>query len=86
MMGKRVNFAARSVISPDPYIATNEIGLPLCFASSLTYPTPVTTWNFKKLKQCVINGPDVSETHINKQTLLSVWLAVHCFIFLSIVR
>jgi DNA-directed RNA polymerase I subunit RPA1 len=27
MMGKRVNFAARSVISPDPYIETNEIGV-----------------------------------------------------------
>eukprot|EP00761_Pharyngomonas_kirbyi_P011036 gb/GECH01011060.1/.p1 GENE.gb/GECH01011060.1/~~gb/GECH01011060.1/.p1 ORF type:complete len:138 (+),score=34.89 gb/GECH01011060.1/:1-414(+) len=26
MMGKRVNFAARSVISPDPNIAINEIG------------------------------------------------------------
>lgn len=27
MMGKRVNYAARSVISPDPYIETNEIGV-----------------------------------------------------------
>ena len=28
MMGKRVNFAARSVISPDPSLNTNEVGLP----------------------------------------------------------
>lgn len=28
MMGKRVDFAARSVISPDPYINTDEIGIP----------------------------------------------------------
>ena len=28
MMGKRVNFAARSVISPDPYINTDQIGVP----------------------------------------------------------
>ena len=28
MMGKRVNYAARSVISPDPYIRTSEIGVP----------------------------------------------------------
>ena len=59
MMGKRVNFAARSVISPDPYIATNEIGIPLVFASKLTYPTPVTPWNIKQLRQAVINGPAV---------------------------
>ena len=29
MMGKRVDFAARSVISPDPYIDMDEIGVPL---------------------------------------------------------
>ena len=28
MMGKRVNYAARSVISPDPYLNTDEIGVP----------------------------------------------------------
>ena len=31
MMGKRVNYAARSVISPDPNIETNEIGVVLFF-------------------------------------------------------
>lgn len=29
MMGKRVNYAARSVISPDPYIGTDQIGVPV---------------------------------------------------------
>ena len=43
MMGKRVNFAYLSVISPDLYIGTNEIGLPLYFAETLIYQTPVTT-------------------------------------------
>ena len=57
MMGKRVNFAARSVISPDPFINTNEIGIPLVFATKLTYPEPVTPWNFNELKQAVLNGP-----------------------------
>ncbi|KAB2608190.1 DNA-directed RNA polymerase I subunit rpa1-like [Pyrus ussuriensis x Pyrus communis] len=33
MMGKRVNYACRSVISPDPYLAVNEIGIPPCFSS-----------------------------------------------------
>ena len=57
MMGKRVNFAARSVISPDPNIETNEIGVPLVFARKLTYTEPVTSHNFMELKQAVINGP-----------------------------
>ncbi|KAG9247145.1 DNA-directed RNA polymeras-like protein I subunit [Calycina marina] len=59
MMGKRVNFAARSVISPDPNIETNEIGVPPVFAKKLTYPEPVTSHNFKELQQAVINGVDV---------------------------
>ena len=59
MMGKRVNYAARSVISPDPYIATNEVGIPEVFAKKLTFPQPVTPWNFHEMKQAVINGPDV---------------------------
>ena len=58
MMGKRVNFAARSVISPDPNIETNEIGVPLVFAKKLTFPEPVTNHNFWELKEAVINGPD----------------------------
>jgi DNA-directed RNA polymerase beta' subunit len=58
MMGKRVNFAARSVISPDPNIETNEIGVPPVFAIKLTYPEPVTNHNFYDLKEAVLNGPD----------------------------
>ena len=57
MMGKRVNFAARSVISPDPNIQTNEIGVPLVFARKLTYPEPVTDHNFTELREAVMNGP-----------------------------
>jgi len=59
MMGKRVNYAARSVISPDPNINTNEIGVPMVFAKALTYPTPVTPWNVHELRQAVMNGPNV---------------------------
>ncbi|XP_040275191.1 DNA-directed RNA polymerase I subunit RPA1 isoform X2 [Bufo bufo] len=59
MMGKRVDYAARSVICPDMYISTNEIGIPMVFATKLTYPQPVTTWNVQELRQAVINGPNV---------------------------
>mmetsp|Transcript_27715 Transcript_27715/g.66796 ORF Transcript_27715/g.66796 Transcript_27715/m.66796 type:complete len:1765 (-) Transcript_27715:143-5437(-) len=57
MMGKRVNFACRSVISPDPYIGTNEIGLPRYFAETLTYPTPVTDINISEMRELVERGP-----------------------------
>jgi DNA-directed RNA polymerase I subunit RPA1 len=58
MMGKRVNFAARSVISPDPNIETNEIGVPPVFAKKLTYPEPVTSHNHQEMRQAVQNGMD----------------------------
>lgn len=58
MMGKRVNYSARSVISPDPMIGTNEIGVPTVFAVKLTYPEPVTPWNVHVLRKAVINGPE----------------------------
>ena len=59
MMGKRVNFAARSVIAPDPYIDTDEVGVPLRFARELCYPEPVTANNVKELRQLVVNGRDM---------------------------
>ncbi|CAK9825352.1 DNA-directed RNA polymerase I subunit RPA1 [Anthophora retusa] len=59
MMGKRVNYAARSVITPDPNLNIDEIGIPEAFALKLTYPTPVTPWNVVQLRQLVLNGPDV---------------------------
>lgn len=58
MMGKRVDHACRSVISPDPYLGTNEIGLPRYFAQVLTYPSPVTTLNCTELRKAVERGPD----------------------------
>ena len=42
MMGKRVNFACRSVISPDPYIGTNEMGIPMVFATKVRACVPQT--------------------------------------------
>ncbi|KAK9471333.1 uncharacterized protein V1510DRAFT_431410 [Dipodascopsis tothii] len=69
MMGKRVNYAARSVISPDPNIETDEIGIPPVFALKLTYPEPVTHYNFQEMRQAVINGPTVwpGATHIERE-------------------
>jgi len=57
-MGKRVDFACRSVISPDPYVGTNEIGIPVVFAKKLTYPVPVTSRNVDEMRKLVVRGPE----------------------------
>ncbi len=57
LAGKRVNFCARTVISPDPMIAINEVGVPKVVATKLTVPEMVTEWNLEYLKKFVENGP-----------------------------
>jgi DNA-directed RNA polymerase beta' subunit len=52
-----VNYAARSVISPDVNIEPNEIGVPPVFARKLTFPEPVTPHNVHLLRELVIAGP-----------------------------
>ena len=56
LAGKRVNFAARTVISPDPKIEFNEVGVPFVVATDLTVPERVTEWNIEWLKKFVENG------------------------------
>jgi DNA-directed RNA polymerase I subunit RPA1 len=58
MMGKRVDFCCRSVISPDPYIGTDEIGIPLHFARTLTFPTPVSNLNILEMRELIRRGPE----------------------------
>lgn len=49
IMGKRVNFSARSVISPDPYLDTDEVGIPLFMAKKITFPECVNLVNMESL-------------------------------------
>ncbi len=56
LMGKRVDMSGRTVITSDPNIALNEVGLPLIIAKNLTYPEIVTKQNLKYLQQLVKNG------------------------------
>ena len=53
LSGKRVNFSARTVISPDPYISINDVGVPLQIAKILTVPEMVTEWNIEELKEYI---------------------------------
>ena len=57
LMGKRVDFSARSVITPDPNIDIDQLGVPLKIATNLTYPEIVNSFNIKELQEFVYNGP-----------------------------
>jgi len=59
LMGKRVDFSARSVITPDPNISIDELGVPVKIAMNLTFPEIVNRYNMSKLTELVRNGPDV---------------------------
>jgi DNA-directed RNA polymerase subunit A' len=58
LAGKRVNFSARTVISPDSKLQIYEVGVPELIAKELTVPERVTEWNKDYLKKFVEAGPD----------------------------
>lgn len=55
-MGKRVDQSGRTVITSDPNIGLNEVGIPLIIAKNLTYPEIVTEDNIAYLQKLVDNG------------------------------
>ena len=57
LMGKRVDFSARSVITPDPNIEVDELGVPEEIAMNLTFPEIVTIYNRDRLMMNIRNGP-----------------------------
>ncbi|KAF1985661.1 beta and beta-prime subunits of DNA dependent RNA-polymerase [Aulographum hederae CBS 113979] len=59
LMGKRVDFSARTVITGDPNLSLDEVGVPRSIARILTYPEIVNPYNIAKLTQLVRNGPNV---------------------------
>lgn len=59
LMGKRVDFSARSVITPDPNLSIRELGVPKKIAMNITYPEKVNERNKDYLTKLVMNGPDV---------------------------
>ena len=65
IQGKRVEFSARSVITPDPNISIAELGVPEKIAMNLTFPERATKFsgdhrgNMDKLYRLIQNGPNV---------------------------
>jgi len=58
LSGKRVDFSARTVISPDPNIDLNEVGVPQAIAMRLSMPEKITVWNIEEMRKLIINGPE----------------------------
>lgn len=58
LSGKRVDFSARTVISPDPIISINEVGVPTDVAKLLTIPERINAYNIEQVKRLIENGPD----------------------------
>lgn len=48
-MGKRVDFSARAVITPDPNLSIDQVGVPRTIAQNLSFPEIVTPFNIDRL-------------------------------------
>ena len=59
LMGKRVDFSARSVITGDPNLSVRELGVPLKIAMNITKPVMVNDLNREYLMKLVQNGPEI---------------------------
>lgn len=64
LSGKRVNFSARTVISPDPNISIDDVGVPMEVAEELTVPIPVTDWNLEECKKLVTSTEYPRATYV----------------------
>ena len=58
LLGKRVNFSARTVVGPDPSISIHELGIPYIICKKITIPETVNKYNIEKLQNNIENGPD----------------------------
>ncbi|TKR64374.1 hypothetical protein L596_024921 [Steinernema carpocapsae] len=58
LMGKRVDFSARTVITADPNLPIDTVGVPKTIAQNLTFPEIVTPFNIDKLQELVNRGTD----------------------------
>lgn len=61
LSGKRVNFSSRTVISPDPKISIDEVGVPEVVAKELTVPVKVNERNISFLRSIIRKGPNELE-------------------------
>lgn len=56
LMGKRVDFSARTVITPDPNLHIDQVGVPISIAQNLTFPDLITPFNIDTMQELVRRG------------------------------
>jgi DNA-directed RNA polymerase III subunit RPC1 len=59
LSGKRTDFSGRTVISPDPNLKIDQVGVPILIAKTMTFPQRVFTENIEQMRKLVLNGPDI---------------------------
>jgi DNA-directed RNA polymerase II subunit RPB1 len=67
LMGKRVDFSARSVISPDANLALDELGVPRQLALELTIKEPITNRNLEYIRE-LHRRNEIKRFFINNET------------------
>lgn len=70
LMGKRVDFSARSVITPDSNLDLDELGVPRSIALTMTFPETVTPYNKARLQHLVYNGPHPPEGETGAKNII----------------
>ncbi|WKY14160.1 hypothetical protein Q1695_000032 [Nippostrongylus brasiliensis] len=58
LSGKRVDFSGRTVISPDPNLRIDEVGVPVHIALTLTFPEVVNSYNIERMRKLILTGSD----------------------------
>ena len=56
LSGKRVDFSGRTVISPDPNLAVDEVAIPEHIAKTMTFPERISQYNIEEMRKAVLNG------------------------------
>ena len=59
LMGKRTDFSARTVITSDPNLSLDELGVPIKIAMNITFPEVVTLYNIDEMNKLVKNGRSI---------------------------
>ena len=67
LSGKRVNFSARTVISPDPNLSINEVGVPQEIAEELTVPIYVTSKNIDEVREFILRDEHPKANYVIRE-------------------
>lgn len=82
LMGKRVDFSARAVITPDPNLSIDQVGVPRTIAQNLTFPEIVTPFNIDRFvfEMIQVFSMQFNETNLLKKYQLIMKSKLYTYI------